>query len=1817
MSLKFNIKPYFDDFADATTVDGLSPKEKYNKILFRPSHAVQARELTQIQSILQNQVTSMGNHLFKEGAMVIPGHVSASTKVDYIRLQSFSGADLDDIVGKTLEATDSSYTGTTTGLQAVIVAVAKATATEPNTVYIQYIKSGLTQEKTYVDDEYLKVTDASGHTFQLSSTPAAGSSDPLPTGFGSVAFIEYGIYYIKGTFVVVQADQLVLEKYGQNPSYDVGLRITESIITSSEDSSLNDNANGTLNYAAPGAHRHQIKTELTTIAIGSDITGTDDDFLLLIQIDDGVVTKQVRNTDYSIIEDTLARRTFDESGNYTVRPFDIDIKEDTAVNTPGDPVKLSAGLGPSKAYVQGYEIESISTINVSLDKARDTAVFKNAAVPVEIGNYIDIKNIDGIPDILEYGQLVLRDYVVGGTVVNTRIGQARVRSFHHVSGTKGTAAAVYRLFLFDIKMDGAFLFSQLKSVYTAGTPNFEADISDATASLSNPSNNTMVYKLPFNRVKTCDSDTTGAAPSFDYIYDTITTNKSTATVTTVGSTGTAQFTSQTNETFNPYNSTTWTLVEVSGGAPSVPGKIIPITGVALNGTANVATVSMANIASGTIVRLIAETRRTLIHKLKSLTTGGADNVKQFLTSSASSAADLVDFELDHSDGYKIQNIYMSANFTTDAVVTDTDVTEHYLLDDGQRDNFYDKARCQLRSDTTFVPTGRLMVVYSYFTHIGTGDFFSVDSYTNVVDYKDIPKFVSNNSGDEIELRSAIDFRPKIDNSGGNFTGVGSSISTCPTPNTTFTTDIQYYLNRLDKIFLDAKGNFGVIKGVSALEPELPDSPKESMILYHITVPAYTLSPEEVQVELIDNKRYTMRDIGKLERRIDNLEYYTALSLLESEAANKEIVEGIGASQLTRVKSGFVVDSFNSHSVGNVLSPEYKVSIDRDNNRLRPLFVENNAGLKYSAAMSSEVQKTGDLITLPYAEDTLLNQNKASSTINVNPYQVFEWTGAVELSPSQDEWKDTVNRPQVTVNQDGIYDAMMSIINATDAMGTTWNSWQTNWTGINRTSWQSGRGGNWATTTTRTITTQQQSRTGIQTFNTPSTLKTNLGDRVVEINFVPFVRARFVSFKATRMKPNTKIYAFFDGVDINEWAREDNVFVNFTGTDAEIAAQMLTNYNNGATPPVALVAGTGDTTHPQGKTDLITNSAGEVTGSIWIPNTEVRRFKTGTRVFRLSDDANNSSATETTSASTQYIAKGLIETKENVTISTRVPMLNQRQVVGNRTITNTSVTSATRWWDPLAQSFLLDIEKQPYGATLTSIELYFHTKSPNVPVTFELREMDQGMPTARIVPFSQVTLNPTTAAPVVGGVTMNGTGGHINVVDLTAAGAVASPNLSTQFKFDSPVYLQSGKEYCFVIMANSTDYQLWYAGIGENDYDSGKRISKQPYAGVLFSSQNASTWTPDQNKDLKFKINRAKYDITKTSELVMINENLPKDRLAKDPIRTLNTSAVVRIFQKNHGLMETTLGIQSFTTISGVSGTLNGIPAADFNKTHIVSNVEQDSYEITVATAANATGIIGGIDVYGTKNHLYNTFYANVQSINTPVTNSTWGVKMTSGLSLGDTANTPYSVQTTYEPIIINRNFSIDNPRVISSEDQNTATNNSKSFILRGTLTSTDDYVSPIIDLERCSVITVNNRINDPVATIPTGSTGFNKVENFTAETDPKLGSSLAKYLTKNIRLKNNSNKIHIYVDVNRPSNTDIEVYYRAHTDDDLIDTLNWTLSNPSAAIPTTDDGNDFREIEYTISAAAFSVFAVKIVYKSKNSSKVPQCKDLRIIATRD
>ena len=1747
MAIKFNVEPYYDDFESPTSVDGLSPKEKYNRILFRPGHAVQARELTQIQSMLQHQISSVGKHLFEEGSLVIPGHSTVETSLDYVKMDSngINVADLDDLIGLT-------FTGGDTGLQARVVAVAAAAGSDPVTLYVKYLNSGSSDEKVFDDGE----TITSGSYTGVTATSASG--------FGSVAFIDEGIYFINNHFVVVQQDQLILDKYDTDPSYDIGLKVTESIQTSAGDASLNDNANGTPNYAAPGAHRLQIKTELVKQAVGGD---TIESFLLLIRIEEGIVSKHVRETDYSVLEETLARRTFDESGNYTVRPFNIIIDEHTDVNTPGDATKLSVGLEPGKAYVRGYEIETLSTKRVNLDKARETALFEGASVPMLIGNYVTIENVEGIPDIDTFGQMSIYDAAGGNGGGGNIVGYARARSYVYAG------AGQYRIYLFDIQMNSGKTFADdAKSFYLAGTPAFIGDIdldSNNKAIIQEPTRNTMVFELPFDRVSTCDSSAEGEIDDFNYVYFL---NRDMGTDEV--SAGEAVFaTTGANELLEPFDDENWILTVASGANN---GDIHTISSSDVTIAANSQSVTIAGLSAynGEDVRLIAGVKRVLNHKTKSLTTSGNDNIGEINISSPTG-----DDLLGHADGYRLLGVFDSEDPATNATTADTEVTEYYDFDNGQRDNYYATCRIKLKPTTAFRPKGRLLVRYEYFTHTGTGDFFTVDSYDNLedsdgnaVEYTDIPTFTSTVSGRKVELASAIDFRSRVNDGGTQFTGTGASVNKCPEPLTTFTTDVQYYLNRRDKVYLDKNGNFGVTKGVPAVEPELPEDPKDSMVLYNLFVPAYTANTDEVIIDIIDNKRYTMRDIGKLEKRINRLEYYTSLSLLEKEAADKQIVDA--TTQTQRLKSGFLVDSFASHNVSNVSDQEFRAAIDRDNRQLRPLFSEDNVRLNYNSTLSSDVQKTGALITLPYSETSFYYQAQASNQININPFDVFEWTGSLELSPTSDEWKDTTRRPQVIVDQEGVYDAMLGIINETDALGTVWNEWTTAWTGRETVTSNTVRQGRAITTTVTGTFDVGQTRRGIESGVVPDTINTDIGDRVVEINFAPFIRSRKIFFKATRLKPNTEVFAFFDGIDVSDFVREETSYSVYEDNDDPIP--------NGKNTVTA---------HPDGSATLTTDSSGTVIGSFYIPNNSSNFFKTGTRIFKLCDSSSNTESEITTKAEASYSAKGLIETKENVTISTRVPLIERREVSQDRIISDSRIISRnTQWVDPLAQSFMIDIEG---GAFLTSIDLFFHKKSSTIPVTLQIREMRDGAPTQTIVPFSEVTIEDPAA--------------NVNVVDLSTE--LPDPNQVTKFTFPSPVYLQQGQEYCFVVLANTTEYELWYATIGGNDYSSGNRISKQPYAGVLFKSQNASTWTADQNSDLKFRLNRATFDIDTDGQLYLENGVVQERYLIKNPIKTTSGSNTVRVYHPNHHMFETINSIDSEVTISGVDGAVNGIPASELNDTHVVSNVEMDWYEITVTTNATGTGIGGGESVTATENQLYSTFYPLVQQINLPGTNTTWGVKTSTGVSLGQDTPTPYVTDAAFSPVIVNKNVKMLSPGVIASEDNEQS---GKTFFLKGTLASTRDNISPVIDLERASVITVANRIDNPVGA--PGQDGYNTVDDYTAETDARNGSAQAKYVTKVVKLSEPADGVRMYLDVNRPTGTWVDVYYRTSDDEDGITAIDWTEASPTQDIPYNDAAS-YSETVYEIDPTGiFTVFEIKIVLRSKNNARVPTCKDLRVIA---
>jgi hypothetical protein len=209
----------------------------------------------------------------------------------------------------------------------------------------------------------------------------------------------------------------------------------------------------------------------------------------------------------------------------------------------------------------------------------------------------------------------------------------------------------------------------------------------------------------------------------------------------------------------------------------------------------------------------------------------------------------------------------------------------------------------------------------------------------------------------------------------------------------------------------------------------------------------------------------------------------------------------------------------------------------------------------------------------------------------------------------------------------------------------------------------------------------------------------------------------------------------------------------------------------------------------------------------------------------------------------------------------------------------------------------------------------------------------------------------------------------------------------------------------------------------------------------------------------------------------------------------------------------------------------------------------------------------------------------------------------------------YQLASSYSPVIPNQNYSFLFPQLIASEVmEDLLFSGTPSFLFRGTLSrpAARDNLSPVVDLQRCSVIGVNNRIDNPGST-STG--GQNVVENFVAETDPVAGSALAKYVTKSVKLDQSSTTLKLFLDINRPTTTEVEVYYKIDTNEDAMESNNWVLVSPNENIPFTDNPEEFNEVEYTVDTGnAFTVFAIKIVMLSQNTSRVPTIRDLRAIA---
>ncbi len=1815
-----NVAPYFDDF---------NPDNDYYRVLFKPGYPVQSRELTTLQSILQNQIEKFGQHFFKEGAKVIPGNTGYNALYYAIQLENtYLGV---PVAAYAEQLVGAKITGKSSGVTAVVDKVLLPQDSERGnlTLYINYLTSSTQNNSTqqFSDGEVLtaNITITSGLLGNTAIASGEGFATTIANNaaaVGSSFNISEGVYFIRGQFVNVNTETLILDQYTSRPNYRIGLYIDEQIVTSDIDETLNDNSQGNNNYAAPGADRLKISVFL----FKKSLTDFDDtNFVELATVVNGVLRTKTLPSAYNSLTDELARRTYAESGDYVVSPFEISTKESLNNNrgnrgifnrgqftyggeTPNDNLAVYQ-ISPGKAFVRGYEVDVVSTTFLDVDKPRTTQTLENQSIVYNTGPTLRLNRVYGAPRVGLGNTFVLslRDERVGSssaTAAGKEIGVARVYDYRlesgsynssnknlnewhvslydvqtftnitlnnpssfsvptYVKGNNSGATAFLKdavtvgtaLTLYDVKgtfipneslsFDGiesglisiavtSYGISNVKSVYglVSAASTFSADTIQSSAfnigiaTVSASSSGVSTVKSPnglfpsvikindlvqysdtsrsadpiFARVTGVGSSdisivgvtpvsgiASGILPSSSLnvtdfkvlrtnlessvdntLYTKLPKNnisnvdisnstlniRKTFTVNISGNQLSANVTAGTNETFLPFSEKRYSLIRSDGTTETLTsdrfafiagGTQLQIYNLGSNDTGATLTATLQKIKPKSKVKRKNRVNSILISNSKYEGSGiggttlndglvygnypfgtrvqdeiislnvpdiveihgiyeSADTfdpsapkvVLASITSPSSTTSELIVGEeiVGSTSGaiaivaekltasqisfvYKNQNVFNEGEVLTfseskinaQIVTLDTpsfDTSFNYTFNNGQNGNSYNHGYITRKGGVS-EPTKKLKVYFSsgYYESTDDGDLTTVNSY-NTFDYGlEIANINNTRVSDIIDIRprvssytTTVDSRSPLEFYGRSFDSTGNSSTSILASDESLITTFSFYLGRIDRIYLSKDGKFQVKYGTPSERPEKPVSVDDSLEIASISLPPYLYSVSQASIEFLDHKRYRMVDIKQLENRIKNLEYYTTLSLLESNTANLFVPDADG---LNRFKSGFFVDNFTS-----VLAQEdrlpIKNSIDTKNKELRPQHYTNSidliegpvvgvdptADLAFEPIEGINIRKSGDIITLDYAEVEWLKQSFATRSESVTPFLISFWQGTVELTPASDTWVDTVRLEAKIINTEGNYAETLAnaarTLNVDPQTGfapTIWNAWVTNWTGqdviqTTRRRTQFGDaaawGGRalWGTVTDTTFEdtfrevrdTGIETRTGVRTVITEQFDNTSVGDRVVRRDLIPYMRSRNVQFVSKKVKPLTQLYAFFDGVDVTKYCVPKLLEITMSSgtfqvgetvtgyvqkaglgqgtedTSAKITFRVAqTNHKEGpynaplTTYPqnpynsqdlpatysststilnidtfslanavqgefsgwvetgMVLVGNTSKAQATVSNLRLISDLSATLIGCFYIPNPNLNvhpRFESGTKTFTLVNNNTNDQNAATTIAEEAFSSSGTIETVQENIISVRNARIENKQqfeeravarttgsqLVNSRVIAQTQRQGIVGWYDPLAQSFLVDNES---GVFLTRCDVFFRSKDDtDIPVTFQLRTMRGGFPTQNVIPLSEIILDPSQ-------------------VNTSADGSVA-----TTVQFKAPVYLEGGKEYCICLASISTKYSVYISRIGENDLLTQTFISNQPYLGSLFKSQNASTWEASQWEDLKFTLYRADF-----------------------------------------------------------------------------------------------------------------------------------------------------------------------------------------------------------------------------------------------------------------------------------------------------------------------------------------------------------------------
>ena len=1853
---------YRDDWKDS---DG------YHRVLFNSGRPLQARELTTLQTILQEQITKFASNIFQDGAAVsTPSGGALIAPVDYVIVTDLGNVPAEDYVGVVLQGPRIS--GVTSGVQFQVTHVLEENAGEEPVLYGRYISSNQATENSdvQVNNNSLKFSDGQtlsdvrvGSDLDVGLSPLTVRTRPANSqlqsvGRGSRFALQGSDFFTQGHFVYAESQSIIIGKYTDTPALvEVGFQVVQDIISVTDTEDLYDNQGARPNLSSPGADRYRIKLILTTREAAGD-----EQFVSFAVVRNGVIINQKGDDEgFNQVEKRMAVRHKETNGDFVASDFLMRYEES------GDSTKLELevpdkvnGVNPI-AYVDGFrlihEYPYSEAINKPLSFTRDS----DAVSGVDYRNYITVTDSDRFGDYtgteLDRNQkhLMFDDAVSGN-----EIGSCRIKAFKY-NGTANNDFA--RVYLFDVKMNDGENFREVKSIANMASPGdrFTPYLEDGQLFAQEPNNNDSLFMIPGGRVKE--------------VRDVNYAVQRSEIITAVGTN--VQVRCNNGESF--IDEGQWVIHNVDDGVTetTLPGNI--------NSVNQTSDITVATSGAEYLVSYYVQ-----------LTNAGA-KVKNYRREEVEFTRVGATSTFTPTSGTMYDGIELL--WARDSDSDGSNLLSALEFDGGQRDNYY--GPIELRGDDVPASVTTVKTHITYFDWQAGGNYFSVESY-DLSDpefgYSDIPTYQVRSTGALVPLHDVFDFRTKLDPAQNNMPDLDHF--DLPRDGDSIRYDVDFYNCRVDKLELTYDENtfvreFNYVYGDEALSPVEKQTSENSIALYTIMLNGNTKSTEDLEIQKHRLPRYRMSEINDLEQRVARLEETISLTFLESEAINHVEFDSEGS---VRARTGFFADDFTGayKFAASAFTPEFidderfiNSSWDEETNVIYSKQGVYESQLKFDAdalptvqgrsgLTKSNVVVKGDTLMLEYVDvlDPTMSQELISwrsdtgyeerGYYNVNPYNVFVGEGSLNIRPSRDSWVDTRRLPDNVINGGTVRRiANPDFRPRTFSVRRNVRFFATlPFKGGFRTGW-------WIRRTTQRVTPAVRTR-----VIGDEMVQTDLGTTRVGLSLIPFARQKRIVGAAEGLRPFTRYWLYFAGVDVSQWTLslpDETGYQNLI--DAGVQNQNYSDVNvNINSHPFGPGAGNVLTTDAYGKLWFdfwLPNNAPVPTGKNFDSIAEWERyinqqrrlariygshknknvfnqlgwkFRSGSQQMKLLDVSDNAEDNALSRARTTFTSSGQLSVSQRNILSTRVITLERFQ--------ETPQDDPWPWGDPLAQTFMVDGSIGVPGVFVTKIDTFIRSAprtaanegtDPGIPLQLQIRAVENGVPLSGVIsPQHRVYKSADEVYDVVATIKAGG-----GLEDLQTV--LDNP---VTFEFPEPIYLRSGVEYAIVLLAECDAYEAFVATtydllLGETN----KRVSKQPTMGSLFLSQNGSTWTPKQNQDLAYRIYTAKFKDQGTA-------NLYNSALTTH-VHNWDASLVAdgdRFFVSHtaHGL-----GVGDPVNLTGLDPTTDyggGVTGSNImDPANVVDSADIAGYWVRQAggsTFPEGTGRFGASTVETDRGFNIDGLSMVLNTISLPQTDISYTGSFITGfshsdVSLTDTQDPRFDIIN--QPLANRFYTTFTKPRYIASEaveqdadkgrgepsivvGVNMTTNQTSSFGGDAALQEAGNgYVSdmsPILDMQSMSMHFENNLVdNQPLDSDNTaGRLNTNTPSVYVPETHPTNGTAASKYITKVIALDQAANSVRVFLELNRPPEAGVDLYFRstATTDEDIyqkewiyIEGDNLPRANPEN-IPQNLEP-EFSEYRYLVGGDGtvlpdFSAFQIKVVFRATNTTQAPCMKSIRAIA---